>query len=88
MNFNQQNCGECGNGYTDFSDYLCEACRGAKCCGGIGTFGLAPVEDPRFFGGYVDAKGIRHDPMRHKDNCALSRPLDCALSRPLDCANP
>lgn len=67
-------CGQCGERHGDRYDYLCEACRGAKCCGGIPIFGLARYDDQRFFGGFVDARGVRHDPLRHKQDCSIGFP--------------
>lgn len=55
-------------GYSD-EDETCEMCIARP------TFGLAHVSDKRAFGGVVDAKGIRHDPMLHEDGCPLSKPI-------------
>lgn len=38
-------------------------------CTPVGTMGVAPADDPRYFGGFVDVTGIRHDPLRHADDC-------------------
>jgi hypothetical protein len=45
-----------------------EECEG---CDPIGVFGIVPRCDPRFMGGHVDARGIRHDPVRHEDDCPV-----------------
>ena len=39
------------------------------CCEPVGTLGVVSYEDPRYLGGFVDAHGIRHDPLRHADDC-------------------
>lgn len=44
----------------------CEATATAMCVVG--------KDDPRFYGGFVDERGIRHDPMRHEDGCLLVFP--------------
>jgi hypothetical protein len=67
-------CAECnGQDHSFDTDYLCEECRAAKCCGGVPVFGVVPASDPRWFGGFVDDRGIRHDPLRHKDDCPSLR---------------
>ena len=38
-------------------------------CSPIGTFGVIPADDPRYLGGFVDARGIRHDPLKHANDC-------------------
>lgn len=44
-------------------------------CDPIGVFGLVPADDPRYLGGYVDARGLRHDPVKHAADCpTLVRP--------------
>jgi hypothetical protein len=35
--------------------------------------GVARADDPRYFGGYVDANGVRHDPLRHATDCPEHR---------------
>lgn len=37
-------------------------------CEPIGVFGCVPADDPRYFGGHVDARGVRHDPLMHSCN--------------------
>ena len=47
-----------------------------KCeyCVGFGTFGLARVDDPRYFGGLVSpTTGLRHDPCLHYAWCWTQR---------------
>lgn len=38
-------------------------------CGPVGTMGIVPADDPRYLGGHVDAKGLRHDPLKHAADC-------------------
>lgn len=40
-------------------------------CEPVGLFGVAPASDPRYFGGFVDAGGARHDPLTHAENCPI-----------------
>lgn len=52
-------------GYSD-EDETCEMCNP------IPVMGVMPHTDPRWFGGFVDARGIRHDPVRHEDGCPIA----------------
>jgi hypothetical protein len=38
-------------------------------CEPLGTLGVADEDDPRFFGGYVDERGVRHDGLIHAADC-------------------
>lgn len=38
-------------------------------CEPVGVVGVAPVDDPHFFGGFVDERGIRHDGLAHAADC-------------------
>lgn len=67
-------CAECKCRRSDPTDYLCEGCRAAVCgCKSTPTFGIAPVDNPLFFGGHVDADYYRHDPMRHAKDCPYGK---------------
>jgi hypothetical protein len=39
------------------------------CCEPVGTLGVVPADDPRYWGGFVDARGVRHDPVTHASSC-------------------
>jgi hypothetical protein len=41
-------------------------------CRVVGVQGAMPASDPRFSGGFVDASGIRHDPVLHEDGCPVA----------------
>lgn len=64
------NCAQCDDICGDDEDFLCEDCRSLVCnCASFPTWGVVPRTDIRYYGGYVDAQGRRHDPMRHSDAC-------------------
>lgn len=51
-------------GYSD-KDETCEMCVP------VPVWGVVSKKDKKYFGGFVDAKGIRHDPVRHTDKCPI-----------------
>lgn len=48
---------------------VCEGCEP------VGCFGVVDAEHPLFFGGHVDARGVRHDPLMHASDCERWMPL-------------
>jgi hypothetical protein len=43
--------------------------EGCEHCTPVGTMGVVPADAPGYLGGFVDARGVRHDPLAHAADC-------------------
>lgn len=47
-------------------------------CESVPVMGVVAKDDPRWFGGFVDHNGLRHDPLRHGLKCSkITRCAEC-----------